>query len=215
MQKALRILSFFLFFILTFSTIVGWRWWHVKNAKNVTFQSQSSSFQLNPPKRALTGRIKEVIGDVEKQTRNTEEVVEAENDMLIQEGEQLITHEKSTVVLSLGDDFIISLLPETTLAFSSTDPTHFLFKQDKGTASYQSSQINPSFSVRSLHALLQTNQGKTTVTTQPTEQQMTAVILEGNGVIGYIDAENNTQIREISAGQTLIYTDAERELQIR
>lgn len=203
-----------LFFTLSFLGVTGFRLWQVKKLHSSSFLSTQRSYQLIPPVQALDGKVTKVTGEAEKQPRDQEEAVKVENELVIQEGEQITTNTRGAVSITFPSTLEISLQPQTVLSFLSTDPTHFLTRQDQGTTTYQTDEATVTLSVRALHGLFSISQGRATITVNPDKKVIIFTVQLGNGTVGYINKENKTQIVEVNAGYVLTFDDNNRLVRV-
>lgn len=172
-------------------------------------------YNSEPPKQSLAGKITRVTGTATMLTREFDDPIETTLNQAILEGEQITASPSSSVDIKFAQNVLISMGPESILAFPSTNPKNFLVKQDKGEIFYETDETVATISARSMHGLFTLSQGKAQLEVDPDESVITFMIAEGSGKIGYIDTDNKTQIVEIEAGETAIFDDEKRKVRVR
>jgi hypothetical protein len=217
-------------FAISFLSVVWFRVQHVKSLQNApmptaspeqsgpalhpAFSPQPRSYPNEPPAAALVGTVVSVVGDAEKQPRDQDEAVMAIPQLLVKESERITTKEGTTVVLHFPPAVNITVGPQTIVAFLSTDPAHFLVRQDQGTATYSTDELTKSISVRFLRGLFSMREGSVKVTTDPEKDVAVFAVASGSAKFGYINKDNQTQIVDIPAQKTLTFDNTKRSVQL-
>lgn len=178
------------------------------------FTPQPRVSSSEPPAQASVGTVTEITGEAEKQPRDQDEAVDVTTGLHIKESERITTKEDATALLTFPESFTIKLEPETVVAFLSTDPAHFLIRQDQGTAIYTTDQTVNLISIRFKKGLFRLGDGIAEVTTDPSEGTMSMTIKEGSGKFGHINSDNQTVITAIPQGSTLVYEDSSKSVQL-
>jgi len=179
----------------------------------VPFSPQQSSFIFKLPSDSLRGKLLLVEGGVEKESREKDELEEADIGVEILQGERLVTGEKSKAIVEFLDFAKIDLGANTEIGFISLIPANFLISQASGFVSYKLLKENSSLSVRSLHVLLTFYSGEGEVIVE--EEEITIKVLSGEAKLALVDLDNETHVWELEEGQKALIEDTERKVEIQ
>lgn len=193
--------------------VLIFRIWQADKAKNIPFLSKKSSFSLQPPSEALTGRLIEAVGEVKKEPREDEEFKETEKGEQILDGEKLATGGKSKTVVEFPNFAKVSLASNSEVAFVSLLPSSFVVSQSLGSVTYELLQDDNPISVRSLHALLSFNSGESEVTVK--EEEIIVKVSSGQAKLALVDLENKTHVWQLEKGQKALIDDRQRRVEIK
>jgi hypothetical protein len=178
------------------------------------FSPQPRSYPSDPPAQALVGKVDMVTGETEKQPRDQDEAVPVTPELLVKENERITTKENAAVLLRFEPGASVNIEPQSIVAFLSTDPAHFLVRQDQGSATYTTDSVTKSISIRFLRGLFSINEGSVKVTTYPEKETAVFAVASGSAKFGYINKDNQTQMVDISAQQSLTFDSAQRSVQL-
>lgn len=207
-------LLFLVLFLVGVISVLGVRVWQVKKAESVPFILQESSFSLQPPAEALTGKLVEIKGEVKKEPRDGEEFKEVEEKEEILDGEKLATGEDARAMIEFPDFAKISLGPNSEVAFVNMLPSGFLIRQSRGEVDYKLLQSENPLSVRTLHLLFTLQTGESNVVTDREDGEVSINQLLGRAKMALVDLENKTHVWEIEQGQRVLIDDEERRVGI-
>lgn len=209
--KNTKILFLVLFLVGAISVLI-FRIWQVKRAKNIPFSPQESSFILQPPSDALQGKLVSAKGKVEKEPREKDEFEEVELEEEILQGEKLLTGERSQATVEFQDFAKIDSSSDTEIGFINLIPSKFLISQSSGSVVYKLLDNDNSLSVRALHALVNFS-GETEVVTKG--EEIKVKILSGQAKLALVDLENKTHVWKLEEGQKALIDDTERTVEIK
>lgn len=211
--KRKHYLVFLLLFLIGAVGVVAFRLWQVKNAGHISFTPQQSSFVLKPPSDALKGKYLLINGSVKKEPREKNDFEDVNIREEILQGEKLATGEKSKAVVELTNFARVNLGSNTEIGFNNLIPANFLISQSLGSVTYELLRDANPISVRSLHALVAINSGKSEFTIS--DETITFKVLSGAAKLALVDLENKTHIWEIKEGQKALINDTERRVEIK
>ena len=163
-SKRSHYLIFILLFLIGIAGVMTFRLWQVKDAGHISFVPQQSSFVFKPPSDALKGKFLLINGSVKKEPREKNEFEDVNIRVEILQGEKLATGEKSKAVVEFPNFVRVTLDSNTEIGFINLIPANFLISQSLGSVSYELLRDATPINVRSLHALITINSGKSEVT---------------------------------------------------
>lgn len=198
--------AFVSFFLAGVAVVVGIRIARTRTAQPPTFTPSRSTFSLAPPSEALSGTLTSTIGSVEKQPRDKEDFEQVSEGEVVLQGEALRTAAGSSATLLFSDISEISLGPHAQVGLISLLPESFLIHQTSGTVTYEIIG-DISFSVRSLHTLIQLQPGEGQMKVEG--KLITLEIFSGGAKLALVDLENQTRVWSIEEGQKATINDAE------
>jgi hypothetical protein len=210
-----------LFFLLGLGGILAWQRWQNQPAAVSpvptpletdvpAFTAQDTTFTLDPPRLSLNGQVTKLAGTVTVDTRTATASSALLLNQLLLEDEKVTTDATGSATLVFPPALTLEVGPDSIVSLASTQPAHFLVKQDRGTVSYQTDDVTTSVAMRSLHALFTVTKGQASLTTDPDTKKLTFTLISGQGQLGYINTDNQTQMVEVKAGQTLFFDDVKR-----
>jgi hypothetical protein len=194
-------------------SVVAFRLWQVKDAGHISFTPQPVSFVLKPPSDALKGKILSINGSVKKEPREKNDFEDVDIKEEILQGEKLATGKKSQATVEFANLAKVNLSSDTEIGFNNLIPATFLVSQSLGPVTYELLQDDTSISVRSLHALVTINSGKSEIIVR--DETITVKILSGTAKLALVDLENKTHVWEIKEGQQALVNDTQRRVEIK
>lgn len=218
MKKIIFILTCIILFCVGFAGVIGWRVWHVKKIVVIepeVFTAHPTEYMFEPPRQSLAGIVSVVGGEVLKLEREDREPHIATESSQIVEGEKILTQLQGSAEMQFADHARIRLQPNTTVTLVSTNPNNFLLALERGTISLQTDETIATVSARAQHGLIQLENGKAELSLDPETNTLTFFVDEGVGQIGYIDSDNNTQTKQITAGEAITFDDKKRIVKVR
>lgn len=212
-SKKTHYLIFLLLFLIGTVSVVAFRLWQVKDAGHISFTPQQSSFVLKPPSDALKGELSLYKGDVKKKPRDKEEFKDVNVGEEILQGEKIATGKKSQATVKFANILWVNLDSNTEIGFINLIPANFLINQSLGSVIYELLRDDTPISVRSLHALVTINSGKSEFTIS--DDTITVKVLSGAAKLALVDLENKTHVWEIKEGQQALVNDTQRRVEIK
>lgn len=218
MKKVFFFIGSVFFFAIGFGSVIGVRMLRKKSfstplstiTPTPAFTPVQTDLELQPPRQSLTGKVIRVTGGAIKKPRNGDDTMILKVDTPILEDELITASESGSFDIRFATNDLMSLSPDTALAFASTNPENFLFRLNKGTVVFETDEQIATISARALNSLFSLTNGKAELALDPDERIIVFMLAEGQGQMGYIDKENMTQTVEVSAGETLMYDDGKR-----
>lgn len=209
-NKRVILLVLFLVGLIGF---LGFRVWQVKKTKRTEFFPKKSSFSLQPPSEALTGKLIKAVGEIKKEPRDSEEFEKIGEEEEILDGEKLATDEKSKAVVEFADFAQFTLGSNSEVDFASLLPASFVIKQKQGAVDYKLLEDNTPLNVRVLHALLSFYSGESKVIVE--NEEVIVKVLSGKAKLALVDLDNKTHIWKLEEGQTALVDDSQRRVEIK
>lgn len=181
----------------------------------VTSQPTSTSnFSLeNAPTESLKGNIPVMTGEVDWQDRVATEAAKISSPSAIQQGEKLITGEKSTLSLVFPSAVSVKFLEKTAIEMIQTLPANLVFSQTTGMAEYTKTGGYP-VSVRTLN-LLTNITGDTIISINPDKPIITLTVKSGDVTVAYNDLKYLSHEVTITAGHTYTFNSGTRKAALK
>jgi len=174
----------------------------------------TSNFSLeNAPTESLKGSITKMTGEVDWQDRIATEAAKISSPITIQQGEKLLTGEKSTLSLVFPSAVSINFSEKTTIEMMQTLPVDLVFSQTTGTAEYNKTDNDP-VSVRTLN-LLTNITGDTIISINPNKPIITLIVKSGDITVAYNDLKYLSHEVTISAGHTYTFNSGTRKAALK
>ena len=172
--------------------------------------SLSPTFSIEPPPSdSIKGIITSQSGHLLWSSRIATAPSELKNNTQIQQGEQLITQEKSTAIVSFPNVGTMTFSEKSDISFIQTLPIDLVVQQNHGTITYIVSGQIP-LSIRMRSALLTTITGTIKISMTDGESVVLISTTDGTAQIGYNDKENISRVFTLRTGQVYEYNSDER-----
>ena len=206
---------FTLYFLLGFFLIFSFKKVsRILNSQQLKTPIAQSLFSLDTaPSESLKGTIVSLLGEVDWQSRIATEPAKINKPMQIQQGEKIVTKEKSQAAVTFSDIININIYPKTEINFIQTLPRDILIEQTSGKSEYEKLNNN-SISIRSLGLLTKINQGKIIVTINETRPYVSVDVKDGSVTIGYNDLNFATQVLEVKSQKRIIFQTDTKEISL-
>ncbi len=172
-----------------------------------------SRFSLEKaPTQSLVGNITNLEGTILFESRLATESAKIIKPQEIQQGEELATLGDGKLTLDFKDVAQINMAENSDLSVVQTLPSNLVFRQKLGSVEYKKLGQIP-LSVRVGHLLIDTN-ATTNVSFTADSPITTVTQINGIALIAYNDLENNSNVINLLAGQTLTFNEAKRDSKI-
>jgi len=195
-MKYLKYIFLFLLGVLVV-TAAGYYIFQMKKGETVTIvppativatiTKKTSNFSLEEaPSESLRGEITSMTGDVTFLGRTATEAAKlASGSGVVQQGENYITGDKSTLSINFDKAISIDMLEKTEVDIIQTLPATIVFSQVAGTADYKMA-TSSSVAIRTSYLLTQLN-GEAVISRNPDKPIVTVNMKSGNAVLAYND----------------------------
>lgn len=163
-------------------------------------QITESLFSLDQaPSQSLRGTITGLTGEVKFLGRTaTEAALVATSGVIIQQGENYMTGNNSTLAFSFEPSYSVWMNELTEVDIIQTLPTAMVVSQVDGTARYKTPDNAP-ISIRTAYLLTQLT-GEATVERDSTEATVRVTVASGSAIAAYNDLDYQSHTVEIEAG---------------
>ena len=166
--------------------------------------TKTSVFSLeNAPTDALVGTIASMSGGIQWQSRTATVAATISAPITIQQGETVITGEKSTISVAFPAACSVFLSEKTKFDVIQTLPATIVFSQTSGTGMYTKTGSYP-VSIRTTNSITE-NSGDITVLYSETKPTVTFTQTSGKSIIAYNDAQFLSHEVTIKSGQTFVF----------
>lgn len=170
----------------------------------------TSSFSIEPaPSESIKGTISDRRGELLWESRMATEPATLSDNVLIQQGERLVTKDSGSVQIDFPRLGSISLNENTDLSFIQTLPVNFVVNQTKGFVEYEIVGDVP-LSIRIRSAILTKDNGNIEVTVTEGDSLIRISPLTGTATIGFNDLEYVSRVFELREGETYEYDSDQR-----
>lgn len=164
-----------------------------------------STFSLeNPPSNSLKGQITTFSGDAFLQSRTASLPAELTSLQEVVQGENLVTKDKGTITVAFANRETLTIAPNSEIDFIQTLPANIVVAQQAGKIQYTKSSTVP-FSITAFSLLVNQQQGTLTVLVDNKNKTATVEVKNGSVQLAYVDTDQNTQVVNLSQGQTFVY----------
>jgi len=199
-------------FLIGFVGVVGYQYLRSKQtAPAVTTPASQSmpepTFALVPPSQAVSGILTVTSGHAEKLSRTDSEYKEASTGAQILLGESVATKANSSATVAVNGIVAAAMGSNAELVFANLFPNNFVLQQKAGKIDYL---VTKPISVRALHTLVTMNPGETSINIIDTDISIT--VITGSVRFALVDADNNTKVWNLKAGQRANVDDQAREV---
>jgi len=172
-------------------------------APTATPESAVSDFSLeNAPSKSLRGEITSMKGELKWQSRLATESAELLEPITVQQGEKVVTGEKSSMSIDFGA-CNLDLFSGTELEIIQTLPENILFHQISGDVDYVKTGDYP-ISVRVDYLLIEAN-GDFSVSVNPDWPIVYVTMKSGSAVAAYNDLNFLSHEINITKGKTFTF----------
>jgi len=205
--------QFFLFFLIGLIGAFVYFSTHNQQIALPIIQSLRPKTQFSieqAPKDSLKATIKELTGMVSWESRTAIAPSILKKDVLIQQGENLLTENDGKVTLQYADQAEVYISPKTAVAIIQTLPANFVFSQASGSAEYKKMGKIP-VSVRSYHLIVLID-GDSTVSVDNATGIITVDVKKGTAKVGFNDLDYVSQVKDLKEGEKWEYDDTAREI---
>lgn len=156
------------------------------------------------PAKSIVGNIASISGSVAWQSRTSTSAVPIKSPRELQQGEEIETRENGKATVNFSKAGIITISPDTQIAFIQTLPANFVVQQKKGYAEY-AKKGNIPVSIIGLDLLINLNSGKSTISVDRENSQIVLSVETGSATIAFNDTENLTNILTIESGSEYVF----------
>jgi hypothetical protein len=166
--------------------------------------SITSFSRENAPSDSLRGHIATMSGEVLWQSRVATSPAVLITQPEILQGENLVTKDTGTLVLSYLAAVKITLQPNSELDIVQTLPANIVVAQQNGTITYEKQGAIP-VSVKISGLLVNLDKGNMSISLDPDQTTVTVQVMEGQAHAAYTDDTNTSQVTAIPEGSTFTY----------
>ena len=175
-----------------------------------TKQKQTPTFSIeSPPSESLKGLIASRSGTLFWESRIATAPSQLNDNVKIQQGERLITKDKSSATVNFDHVGSIVFLENADLSFIQTLPIDFVVEQKKGTIKYEVSGSTP-LSIRIRNALITKTSGTIQITVTDDDSIISISTVQGTAQIGFNDLDYVSQVFTLREEQVYEYNSDER-----
>ena len=172
--------------------------------------STTPTFSIEtPPSESLKGSIVSKTGIIFWESRIATAPSELKENVQIQQGEELLTHEKSGITVNFDQVGTIVLSENADLSFIQTLPVDFVVEQKNGTIKYTMNGKTP-LSIKIRSALITKTSGEIQITATDGDPIVLISTLQGTAKIGFNDLDYVSQVFTLREGQMYEYNSDER-----
>ena len=177
----------------------------VEKPKKIVTPMSASAFSIeDAPSDSLRGKITSFSGDVFWQSRIATQPAQLTFERDILQGENLLTKETGNAGVAFKNTAGITILPDTEIAFIQTLPANVVIKQLSGSAEYTKLGNTP-VSVQISDLLIDQKEGILQVSVNQDISEITVAVQDGNANVAYVDAEENSSVVSVTAGNAFVY----------
>jgi len=205
-----NVLIFFTLFIIGFTGIIAFRIIQVRKSETNPYQTEKSSFKLQPPLLASEGKISSLSGVVRKFGRDDDDFHTIENGVILQ-GERLRTEKDSRVTVDFESAQII-LDGESEVGFVDTIPSEFLIKQVSGKVVYKAKKTGNTVSIRDNIILVSLSSGQVTIAND-NDRNRIKISINGEVKVAFVNKDNKTKVWDFRKGNVIVDLE-KKELEV-
>ncbi|MCX6816844.1 MAG: hypothetical protein NTZ93_03195 [Candidatus Beckwithbacteria bacterium] len=169
----------------------------------VTTQKTSNFSLEKAPTESLKGKIVTMTGEISWQSRTATEAARIFSPSEIQQGEKLITGEKSNLALVFTEACSVTLSEKTEMEIVQTLPANIVFSQTNGTGEYVKTGGYP-VTIRVMN-LLAEEDGDMIVSIDPKKPIISLTLRSGKATAAFNDLNYVSHEMTVVAGQTFIF----------
>jgi len=210
-MKGLRL--FIIGFLVGIVTIFGYSIFKTQNLQPkpvINKQTPTSTFSIeSPPSESLKGSITSRSGTLLWESRIATTPGKLKDTVQIQQGERLITEDKSSVTVNFDDVCSIVFSENADLSFIQTLPIDLVVEQKKGKIEYTVNGKTP-LSIRIRNALITKKSGIIEIIVTDNDPMITISTVQSTVQIGFNDLDYVSQVFTLQEGQVYEYNSEER-----
>jgi len=162
-----------------------------------------------PPSESLRGTISSRSGTLFWESRVATEPAKLTDSAPIEQGERLISKEKSNAVVVFNTVGTMKLSENTDVSFIQTLPIDFVVEQKEGIIQYEMNGTVP-LSIRMRNALITKTSGTIQIEMKSGDSVIRVSTLKGTAQIGFNDSDYVSQVFTLREGQVYDYDSSER-----
>lgn len=182
----------------------------VQTTPTTQTKKDTTTFSIEPPpSNSLKGMITAHTGDLLWESRIATDPVALGDNTRIQQGERLITQDKSNATVNFEKVGTLTFFEDTDVSFIQTLPVDFVVEQKKGTVEYILNGTTP-LSIRMRSALITKESGTVKITMKDDDSIITISTVEGTAQIGFNDTDGVSQVFTLREDQIYEYNSDER-----
>jgi hypothetical protein len=204
---------FVISFLIGIGLVFGYSVFKTQNFQQkpiIQKQKQTATFSIEtPPSESLKGSIASRSGTLFWESRIATAPSELKDNVQIQQGERLITKDKSNLIVNFDHVCSIVFSENADLSFIQTLPIDFVVEQKKGTIKYVANGNAP-LSIRIKNALITKISGMIQITVTDEDPIISISTVQGTAKIGFNDLDYNSQVFTLQEGQVYEYNNDER-----
>lgn len=207
---------FILFLVIGFSITAIYRYFNFQqNLLNYQTLGITTKYSLiNAPEESFKGNIASMSGTILWFSRIAKKPIRLTSPRSIQQGEELITGNKSNAEILINDSVEVTLNSNSDVNFIQTLPINIVLLQNKGTVLYQNLGQH-ALSVDTLDLISAINSASTKITVNPSAKIVTVSVQKGTITEGYEDLQDNSNVNIVQAGQTFQFNDDTKEVTLQ
>jgi hypothetical protein len=200
----------FLVFLIAVSAPFAVRFIQLKLKEQKPYTATHVTIETQPSRSAVRGAVASASGEVSKYPRSSIASVSAAiGDPLLQ-GEEIENGETGESVMTFPDMVTLIAGNKADVSFVSTVPQAIIFNQFNGEVVYSVNTGNR-IAVKVLHSLIEIT-GDVKVAVKDKLIQISVV--DGIAKIGYLDKNNDTQVREYGGETNFVFNDGTRTVKV-
>lgn len=160
------------------------------------------------PSKSLRGKIVSMSGDIGWQSRVATEPAALKEPRILQQGEELVTGDDGEATVEFST-VSMTVAPETKISFIQTLPESIVLSQPEGIVTYANEE-GKNFSMKSMHLLVQLNEGVIDVSVDKETHFITIDVQKGSITTAFNDLEYKSTVETTEEGQRFVFNDDER-----
>ncbi|MBI4225737.1 hypothetical protein HY612_01355 [Candidatus Roizmanbacteria bacterium] len=176
----------------------------------ISKKSPASTFSIDtPPSKSLKGSIASRSGTLLWESRIASSPGKLEDTIQIQQGERLITEDKSSATVNFAQVGSFELSENSDLSLIQTLPVDLVVEQKKGKIKYTVNGTTP-LSIKIRSALITKRSGIIDIALANDDPIITIATIQGTAQIGFNDLDYISQVFTLREGQIYEYDSDER-----
>jgi len=204
---------FIICFFIGVAAVFGYSFFRTQNIQHTPIiekQTPAPTFSTElPPSQSLKGLIASRSGQLLWQSRIATAPAELKDNVQIQQGERLITEDKSSVTVNFNQVCSMMLSENADLSFIQTLPVDLVVEQKKGKIEYAVNGNTP-LSIRIRNALITKISGILEITITDNDPIISISTIQGTAQIGFNDLDYVSQVFTLRQGQVYEYNSDDR-----
>lgn len=205
-MKMKKVLLFLVFFLVGIGIMLSYQYLLTSQLQFPRIKPPiTTKFSLaNAPSATIRGTISSMSGTVAWLSRTANNFVILKSKRTIQQGEDLSTGSNGKALVTIHNMALLSLSPNTHLSFIELLPQNFVINLVKGSLLYETTVQVP-VSVVTNNLLTLANNGLFSITYDPDSSTVLVHVERGSATEGYEDSQNNSNVVQVTQGQTFLY----------